>query len=121
MFPTFPAPTGQASPTAAQGRRRSGPTCGPPWPASATAPTRSVRCCASSPPRATSRTCCERPSGCWPPPGEPATTAVRNELLQPAEAPEEQAVEGSLRPRRLDEFVGQVRLREHLEILLEAA
>ncbi|MFN2506279.1 MAG: Holliday junction branch migration DNA helicase RuvB, partial [Acidimicrobiales bacterium] len=46
---------------------------------------------------------------------------MRNELLAVAGAPEEQAEEASLRPRRLHEFVGQSQLREHLEILLEAA
>ncbi|HEX8769974.1 MAG TPA: Holliday junction branch migration DNA helicase RuvB, partial [Acidimicrobiales bacterium] len=35
--------------------------------------------------------------------------------------PEEQAEEASLRPRKLADFVGQGRLRQHLEILLEAA
>jgi len=48
---------------------------------------------------------------------------VRNELLTAAsvtgeaEGPEEL----SLRPRRLSEFVGQAQMRQHLEILLEAA
>ncbi|HUQ62555.1 MAG TPA: Holliday junction branch migration DNA helicase RuvB [Acidimicrobiales bacterium] len=46
---------------------------------------------------------------------------MRNELLVAAVEPEEQAAEASLRPRKLAEFVGQARLREHLEILLEAA
>ena len=35
--------------------------------------------------------------------------------------PVEAAEEVSLRPRRLDEFVGQSQLKEHLEIMLEAA
>jgi Holliday junction DNA helicase RuvB len=46
---------------------------------------------------------------------------VRNELLLGTAEPEEAAEELSIRPRRLAEFVGQARLREHLEILLEAA
>ena len=46
---------------------------------------------------------------------------TRNELLSSSVAPEEQADEASLRPRRLSEFVGQAQLRQHLEILLEAA
>ena len=46
---------------------------------------------------------------------------TRNELLDVALGPEEQAEEASLRPRRLSEFVGQAQLRQHLEILLEAA
>jgi Holliday junction DNA helicase RuvB len=43
------------------------------------------------------------------------------ELLSPAADPVERAEETTLRPRRLDEFVGQERLKEHLEILLGAA
>ena len=46
---------------------------------------------------------------------------TRNELLTPLSASGEQSDEVSLRPRRLAEFVGQAQLREHLEILLEAA
>ena len=46
---------------------------------------------------------------------------MRNELLVAAKGEAETPEEASLRPRRLDEFVGQARLREHLEILLEAA
>ncbi|MDQ1375000.1 MAG: holliday junction helicase RuvB [Actinomycetota bacterium] len=45
----------------------------------------------------------------------------REELLAPSADPVEVAEEVSLRPRRLSEFVGQPQLREHLEILLEAA
>ena len=36
-------------------------------------------------------------------------------------APEEEELEGSLRPRRLDEFVGQERVKEQLAIALDAA
>jgi holliday junction DNA helicase RuvB len=46
---------------------------------------------------------------------------VREELLNPIADPVEVAEETTLRPRRLDEFVGQPRLREHLEIMLTAA
>jgi holliday junction DNA helicase RuvB len=46
---------------------------------------------------------------------------VRDELLSPAADPVEAAEETTLRPRRLDDFVGQPRLREHLEIMLTAA
>jgi Holliday junction DNA helicase RuvB len=46
---------------------------------------------------------------------------MRDELLSPAADPVEAAEETTLRPRRLDEFVGQPRLREHLEIMLGAA
>ena len=46
---------------------------------------------------------------------------TRNELLTPLTGPAEQVEEVTLRPRRLEEFVGQPQLRQHLEILLEAA
>jgi len=45
----------------------------------------------------------------------------REELLSPAADPIERAEETTLRPRRLAEFVGQERLKEHLDILLGAA
>jgi len=45
----------------------------------------------------------------------------REELLVPAAEPVEAAEEVTLRPRRLAEFVGQPQLKEHLEIVLEAA
>src|SRR5262249_49013139 len=50
-----------------------------------------------------------------------SVTLMRDELLTPNADPVEAAEETTLRPRRLDEFVGQPRLREHLEILLGAA
>ena len=46
---------------------------------------------------------------------------MRDELLAPSADPVEAAEEATLRPRRLDEFVGQPRLREHLDIMLGAA
>jgi holliday junction DNA helicase RuvB len=46
---------------------------------------------------------------------------MRDELLSPAADPVEAAEETTLRPHRLAEFVGQPRLREHLEIMLTAA
>jgi Holliday junction DNA helicase RuvB len=45
----------------------------------------------------------------------------RDELLRGDADPAEVAEETTLRPRRLDEFVGQPRLKEHLEIMLGAA
>jgi len=45
----------------------------------------------------------------------------RSELLSASPAPGEEGEEASLRPRRLEEFVGQAQLRQHLEILLGAA
>jgi Holliday junction DNA helicase RuvB len=46
---------------------------------------------------------------------------MREELLSAAVDPVEAAEETTLRPRRLDEFVGQARLKEHLDIVLQAA
>jgi Holliday junction DNA helicase RuvB len=46
---------------------------------------------------------------------------VREELLSPEADETEVAEETTLRPRNLGEFVGQPRLREHLEIMLTAA
>ncbi|MGH9032468.1 MAG: Holliday junction branch migration DNA helicase RuvB [Acidimicrobiia bacterium] len=46
---------------------------------------------------------------------------MREEILNAAADPVEAAEETTLRPRRLDEFVGQPRLKEHLEIMLAAA
>jgi len=46
---------------------------------------------------------------------------ARDELLRPEADPVEAAEETTLRPRRLSEFVGQPRLKEHLEIMLGAA
>src|SRR5579864_6815349 len=46
---------------------------------------------------------------------------VRADALDPIADPLEIAEEASLRPRTLDEFVGQARLKEHLAIVLEAA
>jgi Holliday junction DNA helicase RuvB len=46
---------------------------------------------------------------------------MREELLSAVADPTERAEETTLRPRRLPEFVGQPRLKEHLEIMLGAA
>ncbi len=45
----------------------------------------------------------------------------RDELIRTSVDPVEAAEETTLRPRRLDEFVGQPQLKEHLDILLGAA
>jgi holliday junction DNA helicase RuvB len=42
-------------------------------------------------------------------------------LVDPAATLDEKAVEAALRPRRLDEFVGQPRVREQLGLVLESA
>ena len=52
---------------------------------------------------------------------ERAAQPIREEVLRAAADPAEVAEETTLRPRSLDEFVGQARLKEHLEILLAAA
>lgn len=46
---------------------------------------------------------------------------MREELLEPDAGDDERAAEAGLRPGRLDDFVGQSRLKEHLGIVLEAA
>jgi holliday junction DNA helicase RuvB len=46
---------------------------------------------------------------------------VREELLDPGQAEDDVVDEHGLRPRTLDDFVGQARLKEHLGIILEAA
>src|SRR5450432_2123903 len=47
---------------------------------------------------------------------------MRDELLSPEPSdPVEEVVEVGLRPRRLEDFVGQGELKEHLSIVLEAA
>jgi Holliday junction DNA helicase RuvB len=47
---------------------------------------------------------------------------VREEFLDPGVAsPTERTEEAGLRPRRLDDFVGQAELKEHFSIVLEAA
>src|SRR5207253_2432115 len=55
------------------------------------------------------------------PRNEDGAPVSRNELLVTAAEPDDAVEEVTLRPRRLHEFVGQAALKEHLEILLEAA
>jgi Holliday junction DNA helicase RuvB len=45
---------------------------------------------------------------------------TETQFLAPAVGPDEEELERSLRPRRLDEFVGQERIKEQLAIALEA-
>jgi Holliday junction DNA helicase RuvB len=42
-------------------------------------------------------------------------------LVSPKVTEEEQVIEGSLRPRRLSEYIGQEKIKDNLSILLEAA
>src|ERR1700730_10123767 len=46
---------------------------------------------------------------------------MSDRLVSPKMSEEEQAIEGSLRPRRLAEYIGQEKIKENLSILLEAA
>ncbi|HEY0753547.1 MAG TPA: Holliday junction branch migration DNA helicase RuvB [Ktedonobacteraceae bacterium] len=46
---------------------------------------------------------------------------MTDRLVSPQMSEEEQAIEGSLRPRRLAEYIGQEKIKENLNILLEAA
>ncbi len=46
---------------------------------------------------------------------------MRERVVSPEVSEEEQAIEGSLRPRRLVEYIGQEKIKENLSILLEAA
>ena len=46
---------------------------------------------------------------------------MRDESLDPVAATDEEQVDAGLRPRRLDEFVGQRELKDHLNVILDAA
>lgn len=46
---------------------------------------------------------------------------MTDRLVSPQMSEEEQAIEGSLRPRRLAEYIGQEKIKNNLNILLEAA
>jgi holliday junction DNA helicase RuvB len=54
-------------------------------------------------------------------PSEGAPTTPARRPVDPAPDPAEMADEARLRPRRLEEFLGQPQLTEHLHIVLEAA
>src|SRR5947209_6242311 len=47
--------------------------------------------------------------------------SMSDRLVSPKMSEEEQVIEGSLRPRRLSEYIGQEKIKENLSILLEAA
>ena len=56
------------------------------------------------------------------PSGNPSPEPGRPERpISPYGRPEEQAIEMALRPQRLEEFIGQDRVKENLRILIEAA
>src|SRR5690606_14178607 len=91
------------------------PTSARPCSGSATPTPRSATRCASYRPTPTPRVCCARPSSRW-------GRGVRDEFTDPGVGSEvEESVEAGLRPRALDEFVGQGELKEHLAIVLAAA
>src|SRR5260370_2067611 len=46
---------------------------------------------------------------------------MNDRLVSPKMSEEEQAIEGSRRPRRLSEYIGQEKIKGNLSILLEAA
>src|SRR5579864_1974380 len=46
---------------------------------------------------------------------------MKERLVSPSVSEEEEVIEGSLRPRRLAEYIGQEKIKENLSILLEAA
>ena len=46
---------------------------------------------------------------------------MADRIVSPQVSEEEQAIEGSLRPRHLAEYIGQEKIKENLGILLEAA
>jgi Holliday junction DNA helicase RuvB len=48
-------------------------------------------------------------------------TEPTEDLVDPVALPEEREVEASLRPKRFDEFVGQPKVREQLQLVLESA
>ncbi|MBK8190610.1 MAG: Holliday junction branch migration DNA helicase RuvB [Vampirovibrionales bacterium] len=50
-----------------------------------------------------------------------ASTPVRSRLLRAQESPEDERLEQTIRPRALDEYIGQSALKETLRISLEAA
>ncbi len=43
---------------------------------------------------------------------------MSDRLVSPSVSEEEQIIEGSLRPRRLAEYIGQERIKDNLTILL---
>ncbi len=50
-----------------------------------------------------------------------AGPGARSDVVDPQAAPDEHAVDAALRPHTLSEFVGQVRVRDQLALVLEAA
>ncbi len=89
-----------------------------------------VGACASCPRPTTCRCCSKRRSSAWrwaDRARRAARSRRRARTRRPRSAwsnawpPRAWATKGGLRPRRLDDFVGQAELKEHLAIILEAA
>jgi holliday junction DNA helicase RuvB len=53
--------------------------------------------------------------------GAPETSAYDDRIVSPMADGDEQAIDKALRPKRLDDFVGQARVREQLTLLLHSA
>jgi Holliday junction DNA helicase RuvB len=70
--------------------------------------------------RAKSRIAPGEPGGGGPAPPE-RSEGEREPVLSDVAAVEEREVEASLRPKRFDEFVGQPKVREQLQLVLESA
>ena len=54
-------------------------------------------------------------------PGTQASSAPAQRLVAMEEEPEEKMIEAALRPKSLDDFVGQRRVRQQLSLVLEAS
>ena len=52
-------------------------------------------------------------------PGTQASSAPAQRLVAMEEEPEEKMIEAALRPKSLDDFVGQRRVRQQLSLVLE--
>ncbi len=63
------------------------------------------------------------PAGQVGPPAQagPGTQASGDRVVSPLADADDRLVEGALRPKRLDDFVGQARVREQLSLVLEGA
>src|SRR6266487_711035 len=97
-----------SSPSAGSGRRsRSRSSPARPWPS-----------CGARPGRGRFRPAA---GGTRPARVEEGRMNAATQFLTPALRDDEEEVEQSLRPRRLDEFVGQARIKEQLAIALDAA
>jgi Holliday junction DNA helicase RuvB len=52
---------------------------------------------------------------------QPPAASRRTEPLTPKSLPEDEALDATLRPSRLDDFIGQTRLKENLKVFIQAA